>query len=64
VKVDEPLLLPVRRAAQVLGCGRDHLYGLIKAGQVRCVRIGRRTLIPRRELELLIERLLATEEDR
>jgi len=52
----EPLLLSVREAARLLGLGRDSTYQLIREGRLRAVRIGRRLLIPRTELEDFVQR--------
>jgi excisionase family DNA binding protein len=44
-------------AAQLLGVHRGTIYNLKKRGEIEFVKIGRRTLVPRSE----IERLTATE---
>jgi excisionase family DNA binding protein len=49
----------VREAAEASGLGRTTLYELIKAGELRPVKIGTRTLIRRADLEALLERKLA-----
>lgn len=54
----EPLLLPVREAARRLGLDRDSTYALIHGGKLRVVRVGRRLLIPVRELEAFVAREL------
>jgi excisionase family DNA binding protein len=54
--VPEPLLISVRQAAAELPCGRDTMYELIRQGRIRSVRIGRRLLVPRTELEAFVER--------
>lgn len=41
-----PLAYTVRQACAALGLGRTTFYSLIRAGQVRAVKSGRRTLIP------------------
>lgn len=51
-----PLLLSVRDAARQLGIGRDTCYELVRCGRLRSVAIGRRRLIPFRELEAFAER--------
>jgi excisionase family DNA binding protein len=53
------LLHPVSEAAQILGVGRTTLYGLFKAGEIKSVRIGTRTVVPHSELEAYVERLTA-----
>jgi excisionase family DNA binding protein len=52
----EPLLVGVREAARVLGLGRDSCYALVREGRLRAVRVGRRVLIPRAELEDFVTR--------
>ena len=44
---DETLLLTVVDAAKLLGVGRTLVFGLIRDGELRSVRIGGRRLIPR-----------------
>jgi excisionase family DNA binding protein len=53
-----PLLAGVRDAARELGIGRDTAYQLVRDGRLRAVRVGRRLLIPRTELEAFVEREL------
>lgn len=45
------LLLSIDDSAHSLNISGRHLRDLISRGQVRAVRIGRRVLIPRQELE-------------
>lgn len=40
--------------ASAIGISRAHMYELIKAGRVRVVKIGRRSIIPATELERLM----------
>lgn len=51
------LLHPIPDAAVVLGIGRSTLYELISAGQIKTVKIGRRTLIAQDELERYVREL-------
>ena len=54
----EPALLyPIADAAALLGISRSNLYCLMRAGEVRSVRIGSRRLIPRAALESFVETL-------
>lgn len=55
----ETLLLSVKQAAAALPCGRDEMYRLVHSGRVRSVRLGRKLLIPRSELEAFVERELS-----
>lgn len=57
----DPLLLGVREAARRLGLGRDAAYSLVREGRLRSVRVGRRVLIPRVELEAFLAREMARE---
>ena len=50
-----PLLtLTVREALRATGIGRTMLYKLIDTGQLRRVKIGKRTLIPFDDLQKLV----------
>lgn len=51
------LLHPIPDAAVVLGIGRSTLYELIAAGQIKTVKIGRRTLVAQDELERYVREL-------
>ena len=44
--MNDPVLHSINSTAKILGIGRSSLYGLIASGQLRPVKIGRRTLIP------------------
>jgi excisionase family DNA binding protein len=46
-----PLLLKVPEAARMLNVSRTTLYELMRAGDIRTVRIGRAVRVPVRELE-------------
>ncbi|MCX5673836.1 MAG: helix-turn-helix domain-containing protein [Planctomycetota bacterium] len=48
-----PLLVSAAEAARLLGVGRSLFYSLLSAGQIgpRAVRLGRRTLFARSEIE-------------
>jgi excisionase family DNA binding protein len=51
------LLLPVPEAAAQLGVGRTLVWRLVQTGDRRSVRIGKRRLVPRAELEAYVQRL-------
>jgi excisionase family DNA binding protein len=51
------LLHPVTEAWEILGVGRTTLYELIARGEIRAVKIGRRTLIPDEELQRFVATL-------
>lgn len=46
-----PLVLSVSEAAVLLGIGRNHLYELVRCGEIPHVRFGRLIRIPRAALE-------------
>ncbi len=50
----EPLTLTVDEAAALLGVSRNTAYAATHAGQLPCVRVGRRILVPRKALEELL----------
>jgi len=41
-------------AARIIGCGRTKMYDLIKEGRIRVVKIGARTIIPKSEIDRLL----------
>jgi excisionase family DNA binding protein len=43
--VDEPILLSIEKAAEVLSIGRSKTYQLISEGRLLTVNIGRRRLV-------------------
>jgi excisionase family DNA binding protein len=53
-----PLLCPLDESqAQLGGIGRTTLYDLIATGQLKPVKIGRRTFIPQTELDAYVKRI-------
>lgn len=54
-----PLTYTVSEAARLLGVSVYLIYNAIKRGELACVKIGRRKLIPAEVLELHIERAIA-----
>lgn len=54
---EHALLYPIADAAALLGISRSNLYCLMRAGEVRSVRIGSRRLIPRTALESFVDTL-------
>ena len=63
IVISEPPLvaggLSIDQSAQYLDIGRSSVYRLINEGEIRIIRLGRRTIVPRSELDRLIERRLA-----
>jgi excisionase family DNA binding protein len=52
----ELLAYTVKDACRVLGIGRSMLYKLIAESKLKPIKIGRRTLIPRAEIERLFKK--------
>jgi excisionase family DNA binding protein len=57
-QTDSPLLLSRREARARLGIGETTLGRLIRDGELRTVRIRGRRLVPARELERYVDRLM------
>ena len=52
---DGSLVLTVEEAARILRVSRAFAYELLNRGELPCIRLGRRILVPRRALERFIE---------
>ena len=50
----ERLTLSVEEAAHLLGIGRGLAYELARTGKIPAVRLGRRLLVPRAQLEAML----------
>ena len=50
------LTYSVVEAAGVLGIGKDLAYSLVRTGQLRTVRLGRRIIVPRHAIDELLSR--------
>ncbi len=48
---DLPELLTVEEFCAYLGCGRTSVYGLVRTGDIQCLRFGRRIWIPKTALK-------------
>ncbi|WP_407650231.1 helix-turn-helix domain-containing protein [Actinomarinicola tropica] len=46
MRSDHPLTLTVEQAGQVLGIGRSTAYELIRSGDLKCIRLRRRIVVP------------------
>jgi excisionase family DNA binding protein len=55
----DTLVVSVAEAAKLLGVSDDLVYELVERGELPCLRFGRRRLVPRRALDLVIEAALA-----
>lgn len=53
---DAPVTLSVTETARQLGISRSHAYDLIRSGDIPHVRLGRRIVVPRGELDALLHR--------
>lgn len=47
-------LLTIPEAVEALRIGTTHFHRLVAAGTIRTLRLGRRTLVPEREIDRLI----------
>lgn len=56
-EVPQRLLVSVSEAAELLGLGRTKTWALVRAGELRSVRVGKRVLVPVRELERFVREL-------
>jgi excisionase family DNA binding protein len=59
VTPNAPLALGIAEACAMLGVGRTTVYSLIKAGSLRAVKVGRRTVILSADLQRYAETLPA-----
>jgi excisionase family DNA binding protein len=57
----QPRLLRVEEAAQLLGIGRSLAYQLIRTGRLRSIKIGSRRLVPIAAIDEAISALLEEE---
>ncbi len=46
MRTNQPLTLTVEQAAQVLGIGRSTAYELVRTGDLACIRLRRRIVVP------------------
>lgn len=54
----QPLVLSVAEAATALGVSDDLIYELAARGELPCLRVGRRRVIPRRAVEALVDKAM------
>jgi len=54
-RVTDPTVYTVCEVATILRLGKISVYQAIEKGEIPCLRIGRRILIPRHALESLLE---------
>ena len=55
-RFDDPLLLSIKQVAERLNMSRSKVYGLIAAGAIASVKVGRLTRVPRQELEIFVRK--------
>ncbi len=53
---DLPLTLRVQDLMPILGIGRNTAYELVRCGQIRSIRIGRKIRIPKSEVLAFLDR--------
>lgn len=53
-----PQFLSVADTAAILAVSDDSIYDLVERGELPCLHIGRRRVIPRRAVDLVVEHLL------
>lgn len=46
MRTNQPLTITVEQAAQVLGIGRSTAYELVRSGEIACIRLRRRIVVP------------------
>ncbi len=51
----DSLIVSVPEAAELLGVSDDLVYELTERGNLPCIRLGRRKLIPRQAIDALVE---------
>lgn len=49
------LVLTLEEAAEVLHCGRSTMFEMVNAGKIRTVQVGRKRLVPVKEIERFLE---------
>ncbi len=54
VTISEQHVLTVEEAAKILRISRNSAYEAVKRGDIPSVRIGRRVLVPRTSLEMML----------
>lgn len=55
------MLLTINEAVTISGIGRTSLYQLFKSGDLQPVKVGKRTLIRREDLESFVKELVPRE---
>lgn len=50
----EPLVYTLEEAANALTLGRSTVWKLVRQGRLRVVRVGKRVLVPKKEIDRLL----------
>ena len=50
----EKMILTVKETAQMLGLSRNSVYQGVLTGEIPCLKVGKRILVPRKALEDLL----------
>ena len=50
MRTDHPLTLTVEQAGHLLGVGRSTAYELVRCGELKCLRLRRRLVVPTKRL--------------
>jgi excisionase family DNA binding protein len=58
-RTSDSLCMSVAAVARTLGVSADAVYELVHRGELPSLRIGRRLVVPRRAVEVIVEQLLA-----
>ena len=53
-QLPEPILLSIEDTMHVLGLGRTTVHALVKSGELPAVKIGRRVMIRRADIEAFV----------
>lgn len=53
-------VLSIQEVADILGVSDDLVYELVARGEIPSLRLGRRRVVPRRVVDLMIERSIET----
>lgn len=61
-KEDKRITLNADEVAKLLGLGRNTTYTLLRSGRLRSVRVGRRLVIPRSEIDAFLAREIIVED--
>jgi len=59
MEIENRLCFSVGEIASLTGLSEVHLYGMIKAGKINAFKVGRRTLIDRKEYDRWVKESVA-----